>query len=226
MGFTLAEVVPWGRSYDEYVGMFALSERDLAGRILGCADGPASFNAGLTRRGGRIVSIDPLYAFEAPQIVARIRETFDKVMEQLRRNASDYLWTRFSSPEEVGSVRMKAMREFLADYDMGRAQGRYVACDASALPFTDASFDLALVSHFLFLYADSLSWQFHVKALLELSRVAREVRVFPLVTLDGRPYPDLMRVLGELEAGGVKCSMKPVPPQFQKGADKMLVLCR
>jgi len=36
MGFTLEKVVPWGRSYDEYVSMFGLSEADLRLRVLGC----------------------------------------------------------------------------------------------------------------------------------------------------------------------------------------------
>jgi hypothetical protein len=49
--FTLSDVVPWGRSFDEYQRMFVLSEDDLATTILGCADGPASFNAEATRRG-------------------------------------------------------------------------------------------------------------------------------------------------------------------------------
>lgn len=39
MAFTLDKVVPWGRSYDEYVAMFALSSDDLRRRILGCGDG-------------------------------------------------------------------------------------------------------------------------------------------------------------------------------------------
>jgi hypothetical protein len=39
--FTLETVVPWGRSFDEYRRMFALSDDALQGRILGCADGPA-----------------------------------------------------------------------------------------------------------------------------------------------------------------------------------------
>ena len=48
--FTLDEVVPWGRSFDEYRLMFALSDMDLELRILGCADGPVSLNAVATRR--------------------------------------------------------------------------------------------------------------------------------------------------------------------------------
>jgi hypothetical protein len=37
----LAEVIPWGRSFDEYRRMFALTDGDLAARVLGCGDGPA-----------------------------------------------------------------------------------------------------------------------------------------------------------------------------------------
>ncbi|MEM6717567.1 MAG: SAM-dependent methyltransferase, partial [Cyanobacteria bacterium P01_C01_bin.147] len=48
MAITLDTIVPWGRSYAEYVAMFNLTEADLAGRILGCADGPAAFNAVMT----------------------------------------------------------------------------------------------------------------------------------------------------------------------------------
>ena len=32
------EIVPWGRSFDEYVAMFSLTKADLAEGILGCAD--------------------------------------------------------------------------------------------------------------------------------------------------------------------------------------------
>jgi hypothetical protein len=57
MGFTLDKVVPWGRSYDEYVAMFDLTSSDLKLRVIGCGDGPAGFNAELTRRGGTVVSV-------------------------------------------------------------------------------------------------------------------------------------------------------------------------
>ncbi len=48
--FTLDQVVPWGRSFDEYRNMFALADTDLRSKILGCADGPESFNAEATQR--------------------------------------------------------------------------------------------------------------------------------------------------------------------------------
>jgi hypothetical protein len=47
----LDEIVPWGRSLAEYQLMFSLTEADLSRDILGCGDGPASFNAEMTDRG-------------------------------------------------------------------------------------------------------------------------------------------------------------------------------
>ena len=41
--FTLDTVVPWGRSFDEYCAMFALSDRDLGLNILDCGGGPGEF---------------------------------------------------------------------------------------------------------------------------------------------------------------------------------------
>ena len=70
--FMLDQVVPWGRSFDEYQRMFALTDGDLGVRIIGCGDGPASFNAEATRRGARVVSVDPLYRWEVGQIRDRI----------------------------------------------------------------------------------------------------------------------------------------------------------
>ncbi|MCG6943585.1 MAG: hypothetical protein LJE69_20335 [Thiohalocapsa sp.] len=68
----LDDIVPWGRSFDEYRAMFALTDADLGGKILGCGDGPASFNAEATARGARVVSADPIYAFTAADISSRI----------------------------------------------------------------------------------------------------------------------------------------------------------
>ena len=74
--FTLEDVAPWGRSLDEYQRMFDLSKLDLRGRILGCADGPASLDAEVMAVGGQIVSCDLLYHFSRKEIGNRISETY------------------------------------------------------------------------------------------------------------------------------------------------------
>ena len=108
--FALDAVVPWGRSFDEYRRMFAMSGADLHSRMLGCADGPASFNAEATRRGLRVISCDPLYQCDAGQIRARIEATFDTVVEQTRRNAAEFVWdAAITSVDDLARVRRAAM---------------------------------------------------------------------------------------------------------------------
>ena len=45
------DIKPWGRSYQEYLEMFNLTVVELDLKILGCADGPASFNAEMNKQG-------------------------------------------------------------------------------------------------------------------------------------------------------------------------------
>lgn len=224
MGFTLDTVVPWGRSYDEYLRMFDLTEAELGLRLLGCGDGPAAFNATLTKRGGKIISVDPVYAFDADQIRGRISKTYEAVMAQMRQNQSDYVWGVIPSVEQLGSLRLAAMETFLSDFDAGKQQGRYIPGELPTLPFAQGAFDIALSSHFLFLYSAHLSAEFHVQALQEMLRVSREVRVFPLLTLAGAPSPHLPFVREHLSKNGIRVEIKRVPYEFQRGGNAMLVI--
>jgi hypothetical protein len=174
-------------------------------------------------RGGRIVSVDPLYRFDAGQIAGRIAETSATVLDQVRRNAGDYVWEAIPSVEALGAVRMAAMRRFLADFEAGRRAGRYVTAALPVLPFAGGQFDLALVSHFLFLYSRQLSAGFHGQALRELLRVAREVRIFPVLTIDGQRSPHLGEVSGGLTGEGFRVELRRVPYAFQRRANQMLV---
>lgn len=226
MAFALNQVVPWGRSYHEYVHMFDLDERHLNLRILGCADGPAAFNAELTCRGGRIISCDPLYSASKAEIEARIAECFDTVIEQTRQNIDGFVWSgEIRSVEQLGRVRMSAMTTFLSDYSEGQRQGRYVAAELPDMPFTSNTFDLALCSHFLFLYA-SLGLDFHVQSVRSLLRIAREVRLFPLLQLDRKRSPFVDEVISDVRSLGYATSITQVPYEFQKGANEMLVIGR
>jgi len=220
--FTLSSVVPWGRSLHEYSRMFALSDADLASRLLGCGDGPASFNAELTRQGGRVVSCDPLYQFDAAQIRERIDQTYLTVMEQTRQNAHEFVWDTIRSLDELGTLRMRAMNAFLDDYPAGKAEGRYLEAALPQLPFDDSTFDLALCSHFLFLYSAQFDEAFHTASLRELRRVASEVRVFPLTALGAVPSPYVEPAVAALVSDGFDARVEPVPYEFQRGGNQML----
>lgn len=206
--------------------MLSLTGSDMAGRILGCGDGPASFNAEATRRGAKVVSCDPLYRFSKADIEARIAATYAQVIDQTRQNQHDFIWEAITSPEELGKVRMAAMQAFLDDYPAGLVEGRYITSELPTLPFPDGDFDLALCSHLLFLYSRQLDEDFHHSSLLELCRVAKEVRVFPLLAFGGVISPHLEGSVEMLRAAGHQVSIQRVSYEFQRGACEMLKIQR
>ncbi len=202
--------------------MFALTPDNLRRRILGSADGPASFNAEAAERGVQVVSVDPLYAFNEAEIRRQIDATYSKVMEQTRANRNEFVWTQFASVEELGQYRLAAMERFLADYSVGRACGRYLAAELPMLPFEDGAFELALCSHFLFLYSEQLGEQFHLDSVIDLCRVANEVRIFPLVALGGKPSLLVEIVRRAIEQRGLLVRIETVPYEFQRGGNQMM----
>jgi hypothetical protein len=212
----LREIVPWGRSFDEYRRMFALSEADLAGRTLGCGDGPASFNAEATAMGHSVVSCDPIYRHAADEIRRRVEEGYDRVISQVKRHPDGFVWDVFRDPDDLGRHRLAAMGRFLADFGQGCAEGRYVVASLPRLPFAAGAFRLALVSHLLFLYSGHLDESVHVTSVAELLRVAREVRIFPLVTLERRWSPHVGRVRSASEAAGYVVDIVATDYEFQR----------
>ena len=224
MAFTLEKVVPWGRSFDEYLAMFTLSDEELGKRFLGCGDGPASFNCMMKRRGGHVVSTDPIYRFAADEIRTRINKTYEEVVEQARKNKDEFIWKNISSVEKLGELRMAAMDEFLSDYPTGLKEGRYVDASLPVLPFKTKEFDIALCSHFLFLYSEHFSEDFHVRSIKELCRVASEARIFPLLELGSRKSRHLDAVVDMLGKDGFDVGIRKVAYEFQKGGNEMLMV--
>jgi hypothetical protein len=222
MRYELKRILPWGRSFDEYVRMFNLNDGDLSGTILGCADGPAGFNAEMHQNGRNVTSCDPIYRFTKQQLNVRIKQAYAEIIEQTRKNISNFVWSSIGSVAELCDIRLSAMRKFLDDYELGKQQGRYIVAELPALPFDSGAFDIALCSHFLFLYSDRLSIEFHRKSVEQLCRVANEVRIFPLIDLDLKPSPYVQPIASGLEKDGFMVSIERVNYEFQRGGNKML----
>ncbi|PZU98797.1 MAG: SAM-dependent methyltransferase [Pseudanabaena sp.] len=222
----LDEVVPWGRTLEEYKLMFSLSENDLNTKILGCGDGPASFNAEMTALNQSVVSIDPIYQFSAEQIEQRVRATYDLVISQVKQNSENYIWKNFQDAEELGKARLQAMEKFLLDYELGKVAGRYLPESLPSLEFLNNHFDLCVCSHLLFLYSDQLSLDFHIASIHELVRIAPEIRIFPLLKLDGKLSPYLEPVMEELSSKGYNVQVQSVTYEFQRGGNQMLRIRR
>jgi hypothetical protein len=118
----LNEVVPWGRTLEEYKLMFTLSDTDLNKTILGCGDGPASFNVEMTEIGHSVVSVDPIYQFSVEQIKQRVQETYEPVISQVKQNAKRYIWKNFCDAGELGHARLAAMENFYWTMKLVRQQ--------------------------------------------------------------------------------------------------------
>jgi hypothetical protein len=118
------------------------------------------------------------------------------------------------------------MRRFLDDYQAGRLAGRYVSAGLPRLPFADRSFDLALSSHFLFLYTEQFDQLFHRASILEMCRVAEEVRVFPLLALGAVRSRHVDPVVEDLRRRGFDVSVDAVPYEFQRGGNQVMRIRR
>ena len=245
MSLTLDRLVPWGRTAPEYVRMFDLTAADLAGRVLDCGGGPASFVAAMAaadddRRTGsaatpvlsepdalpRVVAVDPLYRFSGSEIRARFEAVAGSIIGNVKATPGNWCWSYHKNPDGLLACRQAALAGFLSDYAPGLKRGRYRVGELPRLTFPTDSFDLALVSHLLFLYSELLSLDFHLQSIRELARVAREVRIFPLLDLSGRISPHFSLLQTELSHQGYRVETIPVNYEFQRGGNQMLRIRR
>ena len=126
----------------------------------------------------------------------------------------------------MAQLRLSSMEIFLSDYEMGRNDGRYVMAKLPALPFADKAFDLAVCSHFLFLYGHELTLEFHLNAIREMTRLASDVRIFPLLNMKGIKSEFVKAVVKEFDGQGFSATIEVVDYQFQRGGNEMMRIKR
>ncbi|MFA9388995.1 MAG: methyltransferase domain-containing protein [Prolixibacteraceae bacterium] len=214
------KIVPWGRSYTEYVSMFNLTPEFLSKKVLGCGDGPAAFNSVATAFGSKVTSVDPIYELSPKEIEKRINETFGEVINQTKLNMDKFKWDQFGSVEGLGKIRIKSMKQFLVDYEQGKEEGRYISASLPELPFADKSFDLVLSSHLLLLYSDLLDLDFHFRAIDEMLRVGSEIRIFPVVDLNSVLSPFLQPIMEKYPSS----ELVNANYEFQIGGNQLLII--
>lgn len=224
MVMKLEKVTPLGRSLEEYWLMFDLAEKDLDKKIVGIGDGPASFNAEMKELGNKVTSVDPLYEFSGEDIEKRFYEAIDKVIEQVKSSPGNWTWAYHTSPEHLKLHRKQAIIKFLKDFEQGKSEGRYVLGKLPKLDFKDDAFDLALCSHFLFLYSEHYDYEFHRESVYEMLRIAGEVRIFPLLDLMLKYSTHIEPLVQELRGDGYKVDIKEVQYEMQRGGNKLMVI--
>jgi SAM-dependent methyltransferase len=225
MGMQLDRVVPFGRTLAEYRLMFNLTDRDLQRQILDIGAGPASFTAEMSSLGYQVTAIDPIYNFSGAEIQQRFDDCVDGIIGQIENTHQDWVWKFHKSPADLRATRELALQLFLADYAAGKTAGRYIAGEVpDALGNT--VYSLILCSHFLLLYTEQLSWEFHRDAVTKLLHQTNEMRIFPLLTLmwDRSPYLD--KLCEHVEQLGYQTQIVPVEYELQPGGNEMLVITK
>ena len=185
-GLQLDRVVILGRTFEEYRRYFLLEPAELIGKtVLDVAGGVSSFCAEANAREIRVTSLDPIYSLTPEKIAGRSEPDLESVFRTIG-TVPTYRWSYYKTPERMREFRERAYRVFLSDYKTSR--DRYIAGELPTLPFADESFDLTLVSYFLFAYQERFSYEFHRDSILEIMRVTRgEARIYPTVTFEAHP---------------------------------------
>jgi len=205
--------------------MFSLSNEDLKLRILDCPGGGSSFTASVNAKGGDVTAVDPVYALPPGEVAAMVAAEVARGSAWAVANVDRYRWDFYGDPAGHRRVRTNSARIFGADILAESA--RYQPGALPKLPFSDNEFDLVLCSHLLFTYSDRLDREFHRLAAVEMARVGREVRIYPLVHQSGSDERELVaELVGLLPSDGLQASPVSVSYEFQRGAGEMLVITR
>ena len=218
----LERIVFIGRTFEEYLDMFSLSKEELQGKkILDCPAGACSFTAVGNKLGLDITACDIAYYHSGEDLKNKGLQDIEHAMEHMQKAQNNYKWDYFNDIEGLRKHRLSALQDCVND--MRESNERYIPVTLPYLPFKSAEFDVLLSAHFLFMYADRLDYQFHIETLDELLRVTKEeVRIFPLVDLEGKKYEHMDKLIGYLATNGCTVEEVKVPYEFQKNANSML----
>ncbi|MEO4052726.1 SAM-dependent methyltransferase [Solibacillus sp. CAU 1738] len=218
----LERIVFIGRTFEEYLDIFSLSEEELKGKkMLDCPAGACSFTAVGNKSGLDVTACDIAYYHSGEDLKNKGLQDIEHAMHNMEKAKSNYIWDYFEDVEGLRKHRLRALQN--CANDMREFSERYIPVILPSLPFKNEEFDIVLSAHFLFMYADRLNYQFHIETLNELLRVTKEeVRIFPLVDLEGERYEHLDKIISYMTDVGCTVEEVKVTYEFQKNANSML----
>jgi hypothetical protein len=227
----LDRIAFYGRTLAEYLLMFGINDipsLKIYNTILDCPSGASSFVAEAnSKHRMQAIGCDRLFDKDVKTLSKWGEDDIEYVLQRVSTDPNLYKWDFYSSIDKLRQYRKLALQQFLKDYPTGIKEKRYIKADLPKLPFEDKSFDLLLSGHFLFTYSHKLDFPFILSSILELFRVSsKEVRIYPLQKSSLQPYEQMNELLFALEMRKIKYDIVPVPFEFQRGSNKMLVLRR
>ncbi len=210
-----------GRIFEEYSAFFDLELEDLKSKkILDCPSGASSFVQTLKQNGIFAKGVDIIYKFTKDEIEKQGIKTLEKIYQNTSWMDA-YKMDFYKTKENHKKHREDALKGFLKDYKLDD----YIYCELPNLPFENKEFDLLLSSHLFFVYDDRLDYDFHKNSILEMLRVSKEVRLFPLVDIQNSKAleeknfsPFVYKIMEELSKD-FKCEIIKTDFEFQVKAN-------
>ncbi|PHQ79629.1 MAG: hypothetical protein COB66_06480 [Coxiella sp. (in: Bacteria)] len=216
------EVIPgWIHGLEEYEQMFDLKPEDFKKSILDFPGSISSFNAEVHAEAKHVVSGDAIYAKDMTEMQAYADKLFALNSEYLTQHADDLLQKGKDGLEFVFEMWQRNQARFLEDYAAAKGQGRYERVLMPNLPYETHQFQLALCSDYVFnghAHNDCRPEQ----VVLELCRVAEEVRIFPLLTETGDISEWLGPIMLELQNNNYGVEVRQVSFENLKGGNAMM----
>jgi SAM-dependent methyltransferase len=219
----MRKIVLWGHGVKDYQEMFDLTQADLRKKILEFGCGATAFNAQLHHINSSLISCDPLFNLNGEDLRTEVDKTLAEMEERVIKDQDKFNFQQYGGLANLVNERKEGMEQFFADYEKGGQEGRYRDMSSQEeLPFADFYFDLALSSHFLFSAMDTKNVDYYLKIIKELARVAKEVRIFPLVDRFGDLSPFVGPVLLGLQQENYGVEIREVPYHLQHNGNAML----
>lgn len=145
----MRKLVLWGHGIEDYREMFDLPQGVENLRLLEYGCGPSAVNYQQTQvKKQGVVSCDPLFVLDKDTLLAKTKMIFANMAEEVRQHQDQFDFSRNGSLDKLLQERQEGMKQFFADYEQGKADGRYLGLTDYHLPFADFTFDFALSSHY------------------------------------------------------------------------------
>ncbi|WP_138753271.1 class I SAM-dependent methyltransferase [Paenibacillus sinopodophylli] len=225
-GYEQVGVAMTCRSYEEYVRMFDLLPEDLVrGEVLDVAAGGSSFTAEANARGYSANAVDPRYDAGIEQWIAEAEQEIGTSTDKLAKLQERFDWSYYGTVEQHRTGRESSIERFKASVLNEEHRHLYKAGRLPKLPYADDRFSLILCSHFMFLYASQFGPEFHIEAIKELMRISKpggQIRIYPLITLQWEPYPELDELVETIEKNGGRTELCPSYLPFIPGSSQYL----
>ncbi|KTC65580.1 SAM-dependent methyltransferase (plasmid) [Legionella adelaidensis] len=221
----MRKLVLWGHHVDEYQEMFDMTRADFNSSILEYGCGPSAINSELHKSNSHIVSCDPLFNLDKNKLINEVEQIFQKMVKRVEQDEEKFDFSSYGGLSGLIEKRKQGMKECFEDYNQGKEEKRYRSESGLELPFPDFTFDFALSSHYLFAALDNKDVDYYLQAIRELARVAKEVRIFPLVDRFGQLSPFVGPVLLGLQQENYGVEIREVAYRLQPKGNAMLRVC-